>query len=84
MSAVLCGQGTVFKGVRRCSKAYGDYLKLRDSIEKRKSGLLTGNNEYETDDTGMSGSSVLLYVDKALKMQVCSEEAGLNVLKQTN
>lgn len=45
---------------------------------------MTRNNEYETDDTGMSGSSVLLYVDKALKMQVCSEEAGLNVLKQTN
>lgn len=37
--------------------------------------LLTGNNEYETDDVGMSGSSVLLYADKVLKVQECSEEA---------
>lgn len=40
---------------------------------------LLASEVYETDDMGMSGSSVLLYENKVLKVQEHSEEAGNEV-----
>lgn len=51
MPAVLCGEGAVLTPVLKSG---------------RLSGNFTGSNEYETDDAGMSGSSVLRCEDKIL------------------
>ncbi len=40
-----------------------------------KIAKLIGGEEYKSDDIGMSGSSVLLFQDKVLKIQDCGEEA---------
>lgn len=49
-------------------------MQLPDKIQK-----LLADEGYKTDDMGMSGSSVLLYENKVLKVQENSEEAGNEV-----